>query len=332
MNVELKAKVDLMVENYQEIKGDFKWDSNLLKHFCAMIHATRGKKVNIDRIKDIKKHIKEETGWASDYRGTNELIIATLLCFEEDYKSFFKNMLDVHERMRQEGFKKSAYLPLASYTITKSTSIEQWNHRIERMDEFYSKMKENHFWLTSKDDYVFAAVLASSDLNVKETMEKVEECYKALNKEGFWKGNELQTVSHIMALGEESVEEKCSKANRLYHKLVDEKCKLQYSGLATLGVLTLIASDENQIVKDIKEVSDFIYEKKGYGMWSLEKSMRILLAANLVSDFYVDEMKKGVMEVSLANSISAIIIAQEQAAVAAICAATTVSASSSSSS
>lgn len=60
--------------------------------------------------------------------------------------------------------------------------------------------------------------------------------------------------------------------------------------------------------------------------------MRIILSANLVSDFYVDEMKKGVMEVSLANSISAIIIAQEQAAVAAICAATAASASSSSSS
>lgn len=44
-------------------------------------------------------------------------------------------------------------------------------------------------------------------------------------------------------------------------------------------------------------------------MWSLEKSMRIILSANLVSDFYVDEMKKGVMEVSLANSISAIITA-----------------------
>lgn len=332
MNLELKAKVDFMVENYNELKGNFMWDTGLLKHFCAMMHATRGKKVNVDRIKEIKKYIKEETGWMSDCRGTNELIIATLLCFEEDYKNFFKNMLEVHEKMRQEGFKKGIYLPLASYTIAKSVPRDQWSYKIQRMNEFYSKMKENHFWLTSKDDYVFAAVLAATDLNVQETMEKVEECYSTLNKEGFWKGNDLQTLSHIMALGEEAVEEKCSKANRLYHKLVDEKCKLKNSGLATLGVLTLIASDEDQIVRDVKEVSDYVYEKKGYGMLSLEKSTRIILSANLVSDFYVDEIKKGVLEVSLANSITAIIIAQEQAAVAAACAASATATASASSS
>lgn len=331
MNIELKAKVDLMVENYQELKNNFNWYSNLIKHFCAMIYAARGKKVNIDNIEKVKQHIKEETGWTSDYRGTNELIIAVLLCFQEDYKGFFKNMLEVHEKMTEEGFKKSAYLPLATYTITKSVPREQWNEKIARMNEFYSNMKKNHFWLTSADDYVFSAVLATTDLDVKETMEKIEECYKALHKEGFCKGNDLQTLSHIMALGEESVEEKCRKANRLYNKLIDEKCKLTYSGLATLGVLTLVTSDEDQIVSDIKEVDDFIHEKDGYGMWSLEKSMRTIIAANLVSDFHVDEMKKGVLQLALGNSINAIIIAQQQAVMAAVCAGSAAAASSSSS-
>jgi hypothetical protein len=332
MNIELKEKVNLMVENYKELKGNFKWDTSLLKHFCAMMHATRGEKVNIDRIKEIKKYIKEETGWTSHYRGNNQLIIATLLCFEEDYKSFFKNMAAVHETMRQHGFRKSEYLPLATYTMVKNVPEDQWNCKLQRMDEFYRSMKEKHFWLTSTDDYVFAAVLATTDLDVKETMVKVEECYKSLNKEGFSKGNDLQTLSHIMALGEETAYEKCTKANSLYNKLKDEKCKLKNSGLATLGVLTLIAENENEIVKEIKEVNDFIYEKDGYGMWSLDKSMRTILAANLVCDFYVDEVKKGVLQVALGNSINAIIIAQEQAAIAGCCAASAVAASSSSSS
>lgn len=135
-----------------------------------------------------------------------------------------------------------------------------------------------------------------------------------------------------MALGEESACEKCKKASTLYNKLKDKKCKLNYSGLATLGVLTLIASDEDKIVSDIKEVNDFIYEKDGYGMWSLDKTARTILSANLVCDFYVGEMKKGVLDVALANSINAILIAQEQAAVAACCAASAAAASSSSSS
>lgn len=331
MDVRLKEKVDLMVENYNELKSNFKWDTSLLKHFCAMMHAARAEKVNIEKIQEIEKYIKDETGWTSDYRGTNKLIIATLLCFEDDYKSFFKDMLEVHEKMRQEGFKKSEYLPLATYTIVNDAPREKWNYKIQRMDKFYRSMKENHFWLTSTNDYVFAAVLAATDLNVEETMGKIEECYKVLSKEGFWKGNDLQTLSHILALGEESVYEKCKKANELYNKLKDEKCKFNYNGLATLGVLTLISEDKDQIVSGIKEVSDFIHNKPGYGMWSLDKSTRIILSANLVCDFYVDEMKKGVIKVALANSINSIVIAQEQAVIAG-CIAASIAASSSSSS
>lgn len=331
MDIVLKSKVDLMVENYQKLKSDFIWEASLLKHFCAMMYAIRGKKIDIDKIKEIKMYIKEETGWTSEYRGNNQLIMSALLSFEEDYKTIFKNMLDVYKKMREEGFKHSQYLPLATYTIAKNVPAEQWNNKIQRMDDFYKKMKENHFWLTSDDDYVFAAVLAVTDLEVNKTMEKVEECYKALSEEGFWKGNDLQTLSHIMALGEEEVGEKCRKANSLYHKLKEKKCKLEYSGLATLGVLTLIATDEDKMVEDIKEINDFIYKKDGYGMWTLTQSNRTILSANLLSDFYVEEMKKGVVQVALANSINAIIIAQEQAAVAAACAACAATTASSSS-
>jgi PP-loop superfamily ATP-utilizing enzyme len=331
MNTELKAKVDLMIENFEELKRELTWDSNLLKHFCAMMYATRGKKVNADKLKEIKKYISQETSVISEYRGNNKLIIAALLSFEEDYKNFFENMLEVHKKMKTEGFKYSAYLPLAVYTIAKNVAREDLDYKIQRMHEFYKKMKENHFWLTSADDYVFAAVLAVTELEVDVTMQKVEECYKVLNEDGFYKGNDLQTLSHIIALGEEATEAKCTKAALLYNKIKEQKCSLKYTGLATLGVLTLIASDEDKLVNDIKEVYDFIYTKSGYGMWSLEKYTRTILAANLVSDFYVDEMKKGVMQITLANSINAILIAQQQAACCAAAAAASAAASSSSS-
>lgn len=80
------------------------------------------------------------------------------------------------------------------------------------------------------------------------------------------------------------------------------------------------------------EVYDYIYTKEGYGFWNLDKSMRTILASTIVSDFYVDEVKRGVLQVALGNSISAIIIAQQQAAVATACAASAAAASSSASS
>ena len=327
MDIVLREKADLMAENYKKLKEGFRWDMNLLRHFGAMVHAIKGQRVSIDSLEKIKKHIKDETSWVSNFRGTNIFILTNFLYFEDDYKTTFRNMEKVYDKLKNEGFKNSTYLPLAAYTIAKEVPDDQWDYRIKRMRHFYDNMKKNHFWLTSADDYVFAAVLATTDLEVEGTSEKIEGCYRLLNEKGFYKGNDLQTLSHILALGEEEIKVKCSKTMELYEGLKEKKMKLQYSGLASLGVLTLISSDVDKTINEIKEVYDYIYEKDGYGFWSLDKNMRVILAANLVADYYVEGIKNGVLQVTLANSINAIIIAQQQAAVAAACAASTAAAS-----
>lgn len=332
MDSDLKQKVDLMIDNYNKLKGGFPWEASLIKHFGAMTHAIRDRKVNIEALEEIKNYIKKETSWMSYFRGTNKFITANLLYFEEDYKIFFRDIQEVYKLMGNKGFGSSSYLPLAAYTIAKQCNKEEWDYRIDRMREFYQKMKANHFWLTSHDDYVYAAVLATSDLNVNEASEEIERCYKCLNEQQFYKGNDLQTLSHILAIGEENYKEKCNKAVNIYEKLNRKGCRLQYSGLAILGLLTLITDDIEKITDEIKEVYDYIYEQDSYGFWSLDKSMRTVLAASLVSDSYIDSIKKGILQVSLGNSINAILIAQQQATIAAATAASAAAASASSSS
>lgn len=331
MDTLLKEKVDLMIENFYKLKKNFKWEHTLIKHFSASVHATKKRSVDVFALEDIKKYIKTNTSWTSYFRGINQFTLCTLLYLEEDYKDFFQNTIDLYEKMKNMGFKRSTYLPLAAYTIVKEVPKDKWSDALNRMQDFYESMKRNHFWLTSTDDYVFAAVLATTDLDVSQASEQIENCYTTLNKMGFYKGNDLQTLSHILAIGEESTEEKCNRATKIYHELTNKKIKPRYSGLATLGVLSLITPDVDKLVKEIKEVYDYLYDKSGYGSWSIDKSMRVMLASTLVADFYVEGLKKGVLEVTLSNSINAIIIAQQQAAVAATIAASSAAASSSSS-
>lgn len=251
MDILLKKKVDLMIENFYQLKNGFKWDAHLLKHFGAMVYATKEKNIDIETIEEVKSYIKSETGWCSQFRGMNIFILASLLSLEKDYKSFFKDMLEIYDRMKEKGFSSSQYLPLATYTIVKEVQKEYWDYSIKRMKLFYDNMKKNHFWLTSHDDYVFAAVLATTDLEVELTSRKIEECYKLLNESGFYKGNDLQTLSHILAIGEEETQQKCRKAKEIYNGLANNKCKLQYSGLATLGLITLVTNDTDKIVSKI---------------------------------------------------------------------------------
>lgn len=41
MNSSVKQKTDLMVQNFHQLKIGFKWDTNLVKHFAAMVYATK---------------------------------------------------------------------------------------------------------------------------------------------------------------------------------------------------------------------------------------------------------------------------------------------------
>jgi hypothetical protein len=327
----IRRKADLMINNFYAMRENFRWNGNLVKHFGAMVHATSDKNVDIRLIEGTRSFIKEETGVSSYFRGTNGFIIANLLCFEDNYKDFFRNMLIVYYKLKEHKFRRSPQLPLAAYTITKESSPGDWDHTISRTEQFYKKMKQNHFWLTSSDDYVFAAVLGTTSLDPEETSEKIEDCYNTLYRDGLYRGNYLQTLSHVLALGEEEVSVKCSKAMTLYHGLKDRHCTLRYNGLATLGLLTLVTPDTDKTITEAADTYDYIYNQKGYGFWSLDKSMRAILASTLVADYYVDEIKKGVLQITLSNSINAIIIAQQQAAIAAACAASAAAASSSSS-
>lgn len=317
----LREKTEMMIANYNMLKSAFPWENTLVKHFGAIVNANYGKEVDIRRIEEIKHYIKENTSFASYFRGTNTFVLANLLSLQEDYISPFKNLLTVYELMKKYGFRSSVYLPLAAYAITQEVEMADWDFRLRRMEAFYKNMKSNHFWLTSPDDYVFAAVLATTDLEVDATSKRIENCYSILNSLGFYKGNDLQTLSHVLALGESEDEAKCRKARELFVKLKDRKCKFYNNGLAVLGVLVLINQDVDKIVSDVVETYERIKSCKGYGMWSIDTSMRSILAATLVSDCYVKTMDPDVLQAAVGNSINSIIIAQQQAMIAAACAA-----------
>ncbi|WP_243277756.1 DUF4003 family protein [Clostridium yunnanense] len=330
MNSLIADRTNLMIDNFHKLKHGFRWEANLVKHFIAMSLAIDNRKTEMENLLRIRDYIRTHTSWISYFRGTNELIFVNLLSGEENYADSFSDVQAVYELMKSSGFKSSTYLPMAAYTIAAGSEKAQWNKSIERMTRYYDGMKKNHFWITSADDYVYAAILATTDFDIEETLSKIEKYYDVLSKDGFYKGNSLQTLSHILALSEEDVQENCRRTVALYEKLKGEKCKLRYDALATLGLLALLSTDVDKLVSEIKEVYDYIHSVDGYGFWSLDTSNRTMIAATIVSSYYVDNIKNGILQISVGNTIHAILIAQQQAAAAAACAAAASASSASS--
>ena len=221
MNEELIRRADLMVTNFQSIKKTFVWDMNISKHFASLIAANKEKKIDPEKIKKVRDYIKQETSWMSYFRGNSEFIVSSLLSDRTDYEALFDKVEESYEAMKVVGFRRGSYLPLAALTIAMDEGNRGLSEKTERAKHFYEMMKKSHFWLTGEEDYVLSVVLACSNLDINSAFEDIEECYRLLihKKFGFSSKNELQNLSHILALGDEVAEKKCDRAEKIYLEL-----------------------------------------------------------------------------------------------------------------
>lgn len=325
----LKKKCDLFADNHQSLKKNFKWDYGMMHCLGAIIYTNVGLPVNIEAIKESKEMIKKNTGLFSSFKDTTLFALSTLFSLEPNPGELFQKTIKIYDDMKKVGFHSSAYLTLAAFSIAKQTEEYDVPSVINRAKEIYDAMKTEHWFLTSSDDYGYAAMLATTDLSVTQAIREMETCYGLLKKT-FSTGNALQSLTHVLTMGDEPALAKCERVNQVYQSLANKGCKLsKYSELASLGILALISEDVEKLTDEITEVYQELIEKKGFGKWSLTKHQRTLYGATLVMGEYIKDIQMNPISMTLANSITNILIAQQTAMIIAASSAAATSAASS---
>ena len=109
-------------------------------------------------------------------------------------------------------------------------------------------------------------------------------------KPQFFSGNAVQSLSHVLALGDGRAEEKCSRTLLLYDRLKERGYKYgtDYE-LPTLGVLALSESDLMEIVTEMTDTDDFLAKQKGLGNWSIGRKQRLMYTGMLVQGDRCDQ-------------------------------------------
>lgn len=311
-----EIKISKMIGYYEELKREFKWESDLSRHLVALNFANKDKILNTDNIKDLQDYIKKETGMFSIFRGQMMFAISGLLCATSDTpKTNFEMMLKNEKVLKSVGFKNSSYLPTALYALSTVYVDSNVLGFSEKAIGIYKDMKQNHPFLTSGDDYALAILLASSS----HSPDLLETYYKTLNAEGFAKCNGLQMLSHIMSFSMEDVNYSVTKCKRIYDELKNNKFKVHNDYYPAIGLVSLL-DNQDEIIADLIEVAIFLRNQKKY-KW-LAKDMIILMASALITSEYIKESNGDVVATTVSISIQAIIAAQQAAMIAAVTAST----------
>lgn len=275
------------IENRDIIKKAIKMESSYIYPVAANVFCAAGVKADGEKLKECKKIIKKNAGFASYLKGNVMTVFAAKLCVSPDPEVQFKKVIDIYGILKDH-FKRSEYLALLATLLAEKTTIEEAERIAVRGRALYNMMKKEHPILTSSEDNVMAGFMALSEKNDKQLIDDAESCYDLLRKE-FSDKNAMQTVSHILAMTDGVPEEKVDRIVRMYDMFKKSGHKFgKHEELPMLAAISVIEADEKELVDTAVEIDDLLSEQKGYGALSLSKKIRLMHAAMLTADLYND--------------------------------------------
>ncbi|WP_339279563.1 DUF4003 family protein [Paenibacillus sp. FSL H3-0329] len=328
MKEQYPARLELFADNAQRIKKAFPWQNAMVNRLAALLYAVEDKVADDEAIRASYELIKESTGIFSQFRGASVISIAALLSLSDEKETLLANTFTVYDLMKEAKFRASDYLVVAAYQIAANATSDRYQRTVERAKLFYDSMKAKHRFLTGQDDYIFSAMLGLSDIDVESGVDRMEQLYVTLKPE-FMSGNSVQALTQVLVLGEEA-SQVADRVLALRDAFRAQGIRLdkEYT-LSSLGVLSLLPCNKEDIVTDVSETYEFLRTKKGFGNWSIGKQELLLLSSALVAFRSVEDVQNGVLTTMLSTNITNIIIAQ-QAALAGAAAASAAAAASSS--
>ena len=328
MNDQMLKNCTLLLDSRDRIKTVFGWDSGLIHLACAGIYVSKEKEVNVSVLQECKELLKQKVGLFSNFRSTASSPITSMIAVSENPERTLNNGLLVYQLLKKE-FWSSTYLPLTAMVIAQMVEPHQFEAIAARTRRIYDLIKAEHPFLTSGEDSANCALLALSEKSDKELIYEIESCYQQL-KPNFFSSNAVQSLSHVLALGQGTAEEKCRRTMQLFNGLKEAGFKYGTSfELPTLGVLALSDGAKDKMIQEIVEINNWLSRQKGFGFFStVTTKQRLMYAGIVIQREYINT---DAMQSTAVNSTISLIVAQEVAMCAAIAASAAATSASTSS-
>ena len=310
---ELKKVCDDFIKNRDTLKETFKFQNSYLIPVCASYLTGRDQIVGAEQLKKCNALMKK--GLPMAFGGNAKLPVLSILAADYDPEEKLGRIQEIYRVLRQH-FHGSEYLALVAAIMDGLASPVQYGQKARRGRDIYNKMKKEHPFLTSREDSVFAVLLAFSSRSDEELIADLEICFKSLKGE-FATGNYLQSLSQVLAFSDDASQAKCKRFSALYQALksIGLKYGRQYE-LAVLGALSVMPVDIGILADEIRQVDTFLQAQKGYGVIGCNRKIRLMHAAMLVSGLHQENMEIHADAAGMTGTLA--LLAAEQAAMCAV--------------
>lgn len=321
----IENKVKLLIKNsnsLENVKSTF--GMGTFKKCNALNLTLRNIDADVEKINSCIDIIKSNSSIFSNFRGNNLLTTAVNLSIQTNPEESFNDIMIIYSKLKNHFF-NNQFLVLAAQIIYNYKNTNDIDLIVNNTRKAYDTMKKNHLFLTGQDDICAAALIATTSTNLDQTFIDMEECYNILRNNGFYKGNDLQALSHILSLFEGLPQEKCNKVILLDKILRNHYVPLKGYSLPILGVAALTNTDYEKFATDLNSINNSLKKERGFGSFTLGRTVRNMIIASLLSLESIEDndslIKEKLIETTNNISLNIVIIMQIAAATAATSAA-----------
>jgi len=313
MKDSLEILCEQFIVNRDILKSNFSTpQASVIIPYCSLAFCERKSSVDVEKLRETMKLIKENNSLIKGYRGYGFLLFASYISLSDDVSKKFGKVVLLYDFLIEK-LRLSLSLPLCAAALCDVIPESKYLTVSIRAEEIFNEMKEHYPMITGNEDSVFALLLALSEMPSEVINREIEISHKILATK-FTNQNGIQSLSHILSMTEGKAPDKCKRVFDLFDALKKEKCKFPNGPeISSLGLLSFLPSNIPTISEEVSEVDEYLSRQSGYGFLGHSKKERRLHSALLVSADYV-----GTLYDSSSPSLAlAMITAQDSAMVCA---------------
>lgn len=213
----------------------------------ATQYALAGKNFDGLAFEALKQQLKRPQklsllGWLTDFSRSTTLHykLITYFALHPNREKEYERVIQGERMLEEAGFLRSHYQSIAALFLVDAAHAR-------RAKLLHAEMKRHHYFLTGKDDIPYAVLLTKETGNIEQQAKTMRYYYDMLQENGFKKGESLQTMTQLMTLYADNVEETLLSYIQVIAAKLEEVVPVKKRHYTYIALLALIGTTTAQL-------------------------------------------------------------------------------------
>ena len=299
MDGKLRARCDRQIDNERALRNMSTLDSEASIKVGSLLYTALDLHVNDDSVYASKKILETKEDFFSNFRGALQALILLRMTAAKEPESYIDTIIDTYKKLEKSTGVSGLFTVLSSVIITEQHADQDIDAVTAKVAELYGDIKRLHPDRTSVSELTYVALMLLSGKADARLEDEKERIYTALKDKMQLSDDAARATTLVLMTSSKSAESKTDEFVDFYNQLSaaghatgKNQYMSVYGAFADLSFLKELGIPEKEVISAISDVDDYLKTKPGYGMFSIKKDMRKVLAAALTLQHYTIEIPK----------------------------------------